>query len=241
MLVYFFVFVCGCIDEQSVTSVASLGTGGDSVSLVSIDSTAQHGRHVFDVNCKICTTSSTMDAVDANFLAVADRIQRAKAAHLIESVATVSAVQSAKTPQHLVDVSSVCAASEISGTASNAQSSADKVEPASDKTTSCSVARSTVSTVSTLCVTTSCSAARSSVSTVSTLCVTTTSVASTLSVAAKNAPLVSAASSSTQRLASSAVSEQQAVFGAGKIKTVEDSVVEKSPASFTFTARKVQL
>ena len=33
-------------------------SGADSISLVSVDSTKQHGAHVFDVNCRICTGSA---------------------------------------------------------------------------------------------------------------------------------------------------------------------------------------
>lgn len=64
---------------QSVTQVVDAGIR-ESVSLVSIDSTACHGQHLFDVNCRICTGTSPLTAADARLKAVADRIQRAKAA-----------------------------------------------------------------------------------------------------------------------------------------------------------------
>lgn len=38
-------------------AVGPVANGADGVSLVSIDSTKQHGVHVFDVNCHICTGS----------------------------------------------------------------------------------------------------------------------------------------------------------------------------------------
>jgi len=88
---------------QSVMSVAAVNNAGDRVSLVNVDSTSCHGQHVFDVNCRICTNSSFTDTAEAQLLAMADRIQRAK--EVLEPNSTVSSLNLTKVKQSTSDVS----------------------------------------------------------------------------------------------------------------------------------------
>lgn len=53
------------------TQNAHVSRAANSISLVNVDSTSQHGEHVFDVNCRICNTASTDNHLPSSSLAFA--------------------------------------------------------------------------------------------------------------------------------------------------------------------------